>query len=381
MRDFEHIRQTVNAIDEDVVTLYLHVDPGERANQSTPRGWEIYMKSALNDIEKNHIDNADNNRDWKALRSRIEEFARDYNPEGGQSLVMFVGNDTFHTHEIRVALDNSHSYGDPMIVPLLWAVDEHEQYLVVLVDQEQARLLNVYLGRATVNDEIELDIQGYDFRERNYINSNRGLSYGNVQGQGAGNDRFEDMKDEHIKRFYKDVASELHDLTKQTESTRLILSGNQQSAHALKDNLPQPLKDMMVDIVPMPVESADHDVVKRIRQTALNYEREQELELVNEVIGFAKSEGRGALGADAVDKALEMQQVEMLILPWPPQDADLAKTYTLAAMKNGSRVELVHGAPALKLRGEGAEVAARLYYYIGDKPTEGEHEEAAPGNG
>ena len=123
MRDFEHIRQTVNEIDEDVVTLYLHVDPGARTNQSTPRGWEIYMKSALNDIEKNHIDNPDNNSDWKALRSRIEDFARDYNPEGGQSLVMFVGDNTFHTHEIRVQLDNSHSYGEPMIVPLLWAVD------------------------------------------------------------------------------------------------------------------------------------------------------------------------------------------------------------------------------------------------------------------
>ncbi len=381
MRDFEHIRQTVNAIDEDVVTLYLHVDPAERTNQSTPRGWEIYMKSALNDIEKKHLDNADNNKDWQALRTRIEEFARDYNPEGGQSLVMFVGNDTFHTHEIRVALNNSHFYGEPMIVPLLWAVDEHEQYLVVLVDQEQARLMNVYLGRATVNDEIEIDIQAYDFRDRNYINSNRGLSYGNAQGQGAGNDRFEDMKDEHIKRFYKEVADELQDLTKQAESSRLILSGNQQAAHLLKSNLPQSLKEMLVDIVPMPVDSADHEVVKGIRQAALNYEREQELELVNEVIGFAKSEGRGALGAEAVDNALEMQQVEMLILPWPPENEDLAKRYTLAAMKSGARVELVHGAPALKLRSEGVHVAARLYYYIGDKPTEDEREAAEPGNG
>jgi hypothetical protein len=378
MRDFEHIRQTVNAIDEDVVTLYLHVDPGERTNQSTPRGWEIYMKSALNDIEKNHIEKPDNNSDWQALRSRIEDFARDYNPQGGQSLVMFVGNDTFHTHEIRVQLDNNHSYGEPMIVPLLWAVDEHEKYLVVLVDQEQARLLNVYLGRATVNDEIEIDIQAYDFRERNYVNSNRGLSYGNVQGQGAGNDRFEDMKDEHIKRFYKDVASELQDLNETAEASRLILSGNQQSAHTLKNHLPHRLQEMLVDIVPMPVDSADHEVVERIRQTALNFERAQEMELVNEVIGFAKSEGRGALGAEAVDKALEMQQVEMLILPWPPEDEELAKKYTLAAMKNGSRVELVHGAPALKLRGEDADVAARLYYYIGDKPTEGEQEEAEP---
>lgn len=377
MQDFAHIRQTVESIDEDVVTLYLHVDPGYQPNQSTPRGWEIYMKSALNEIASKHIDNADDNASWQGIRERIELFVRDYNPSGGQSLVIFAGEDTFHTHEIRVQLDNNHAYGDPMIVPLLWAVDEHEEYLVVLVDSEQARLMNVYLGRATVNNEIDIDIQAYDFRERNYRNR-RGNAYDGVQGQGSGKDQYEDMKDEHIKRFYRNVADKLQEAAKDADASRLIIGGDKQAAHAFQEQLHQAQQDMFVGILPMRVDSDNHEVVKHIREMALDYEREQEQELVEQVIGFAKADGRGALGEEAVSRAFEMQQVELLVMPFPPKDEALAAEYTLRAMKSGAQVELVHGKPAAHLREEGGEIAARLYYYIDDSATESE--EAEPSN-
>jgi len=87
------------------------------------------------------------------------------------------------------------------------------------------------------------------------------------------------------------------------------------------------------------------------------------MDLVQQVIDFAKAGGRGALGRKDVDMALTMQRVETLILPWPTDDEKKATEYSARAFESGGRVELVHGAAADRLRQEGG-IAARLYYTL-----------------
>ena len=71
----------------------------------------------------------------------------------------------------------------------------------------------------------------------------------------------------------------------------------------------------------------------------------------------------GAAGWLAVHKALEMQQVELLILPWPVPDDSQATDMVLKTFASGGMVELVHEEAAATLGGAGG-VAARLYYAL-----------------
>ena len=82
---------------------------------------------------------------------------------------------------------------------------------------------------------------------------------------------------------------------------------------------------------------------------------------MNQVIDFAKSRGRGALGEEAVKMALDMQRVELLILSWPTNNPDLSDDLAFRALQLNSEIELVHGEAAERLNAEGG-VAARLYY-------------------
>jgi len=363
MLDFNHVRQLLKDMQEPVVTLYLHVDAGLRANQAEPPAWQIYMKNALSDIVTQAADSEQTR--LQNIKTRIETYLSGYTPSG-KTLIFFIGEKTQHIHELPIALENNFAYGEPFVVPLLWAIDEHQRYLIVLADQEQARFLTAYLGRATTDEEMSIDFDAYDFGQKRYVNNNRGGRVeGTSPGQSDSQDRFEDMLSAHLKRFYKDVAEQTREFVEKMGVSRVILGGNEKSAHAIRDLLHDKVKNRVITIQSIPIDAAEHQVVQRIEESALQYERNQEMALVEDVIGLAKSGRRGVLGVDKVQRAFEMQQIELLILPYPITDEQLAADLTLQALNSGTRIELVHGEPAMKLRDEGG-LAARLYYTVGE---------------
>jgi hypothetical protein len=358
MLTLDEIRNTVNSIAEDVVTLYLNVDPSELVNQNQPPGWRIYAKNSLNEIEtaQNESD------DWKATRAKVDDYLVDYAPQGGKSLVIFAGADTLHTYELPVRLENSWAYGKPLVLPLVWALDEYERYLVVLVDSEHARFLTAFLGNTRTRDEMTIDFYDYDFGEQNYVNNSRSAN-GQPMSQGANRESFEDMRDAHIRRFHKEIAETIRERMKKIGAERVVLGGNDRAAHQVHELLHEEAKSRVVGILPIPITTDDHQMNDSILEAATNYERETEMDLVNSIIELAKGGGRGALGYDDVQNALTMQQVELLVLPYPLDNEEQATEFMLKVMELNADIELVHGAAAIRLQEEGG-IAARLYYVI-----------------
>ena len=359
MLDTTVIQDLLEKTTDGVFSLYLRVDPAYQPNQNEQPAWHIYAKNALSDLTQQEGEDTN----WKTVHKHAETFINNYSAQS-KALVLFVNEEgVIDSFNLPLAIENHHSIGEIDVVPLLWAMDEYERYLVVLVDNQQARFVSASLGGASTNEEMSIDFDDYDFGNKRFIHANRGDS---IDGQqGSGGDNFADMKAEHIRRFHKDVAEQIRDVMRDLESERIILAGSEQAAHQVKSLLHDTVQKQVVDILAIPFDSKDSKIATEIQTAALNYERSNELDLVNEVIGFAKASGRGALGLDDVRQALEMQQVELLILPYPMDDETLASELTLSALKSGASVELVHGSAASHLDGEG-KFAARLYYSVSE---------------
>lgn len=359
MIDLDHLKQLVSEVDGNVLSLYLHVDPGYQENQADIPAWQIWLKNALRDIENGLAD--EEKPRWQAIQKRLDDYLTGYQP-GGKTLVLILGEDIEHIHELPVALDNAASYGEPLLVPLLWAIDEYERYLIVLVDKEQARFISAYLGYAFTDGQMTIDIDDYDFRQKTLMPASDGSR---ALREGSNRDRFEDTLEAHHRRFYKQIADETRRLAEEIDTDRIVLGGSEQAAHALQEELHESVAKLVIGILSIPMATRDSDVAEHIRQKAEAFERHNEMQLVEDVIGLARSEGRGALGLKDVQRALDMQQVELLILPFPMEDEALAKELSLKALEANSHVELVHGDAAERLRQEG-DVAARLYYAIAE---------------
>ncbi len=357
MLDLAQLRDQLGSMQEPLLSLYLHVDNARPENQSDNPAWKIERKNALSGLadEVNRLDQQDR---WDAIEGQVEAFFQGYTP-AGRSLVIFADGDTILTYELPVVLTSQANFGEALTLPLLWATDEYEPYLIVQVDSEQARFINAYLGDANTTGEMRLEIDDYDFRQKKMM-----PALNSTQASG-GNDRdkFDKTVQAHVQRFYNDVIAEVRRLLSEMDERRVILSGDEQAAHALHEQMSEADRQPIIGIAPAPLSLSEGDVMARVLDTALAHERDQENELVQIIVNAANAGGRGAVGPEAVIEALVQNRVELLVLPYPPRADDIANDLKQQAFERGTPIELVHGTPADTLEEAGG-VGARLYYTV-----------------
>ena len=71
--------------------------------------------------------------DW-IQSGRLEEYLAGYQPSS-KGLVLFVSPDFMRAVELPLQFENQAFFGKPAVAQLLWELDEHEPYLIVLIDQ------------------------------------------------------------------------------------------------------------------------------------------------------------------------------------------------------------------------------------------------------
>jgi hypothetical protein len=359
MIQFDEVKQLLEQADETTLTLYLNVDPQSSENVSANPGWKKWAKNALRDIEGEV--GQDRQDLWADIRTRTEQLLQDYQPQN-KSLGLLVGQSFERTFDIPFPIENQVSLGKPNVMPLLWALDEYEPYLIALVDQNEARFFVSYLGSAEFQPgtTLKLDFGAEHFGDKAVRVAPQ---TGEYVTRGSVRDEFADFVDEHVAQLHRKVVDQIKVMTDKHHARRIILGGNEQAAHHVRSLMPDKLAESVVAVLPIPILTYTQEMIEKAQPTALEYERQEEIKLVQEVIDLAKAGGRGALGWEAVRKALQMQQVELLILPWPLVDDSQATDLALKTFASNGKIELVHGEAAQLLGGEGG-LAARLYYAL-----------------
>ncbi len=351
MIKLENIKDLLDQTDDATLTLYVNVDKAAMENQATTPAWRIWVKNTLRDLDSSADAEA-----WNTVHDWVQNYFNDYEPTS-KGLLIFAGVSFQEVHELPLQFENHATFGEPFLTPLLSAMDEYKPYLVTLVDQESARFFIGYLGEIGFQESMEIDLEEYDFQQKTLTLSSAGLGVTQSSNQEA----FDRMIDEHRNRFYRDVIETTQKLAEHNQIRRVILGGSEQSAFALQHLMPDSLKADVVGVLNIPMRYNASDIFQHVLPVAQEAEEKQDMDIVNQVIDFAKSRGRGALGEEAVKMALDMQQVELLILPWPSQKPELSDSLAFQALQLNSKIELVHGEAAERLNEEGG-IAARLYY-------------------
>ncbi len=360
MIDLKQIKDINDTYSKHTLSLYLQVDPSYIENQSQTPAWTIWLKNELSNIQSSLMEK-DLTSLWNDISKRLDKHLSTYDISG-RTLVIFMDEENEYVEELPFAMKNRSHFGQPFVSPLLWAIDEYQQYLIVMVDQQKASFRKAYLGNLETQSEITIDL-GYDWGEKTLMPASGGD--GQALRQGNNREAFEDMIGEHVERFYKDIADEIKSIYDDESSLRVILAGDERSAHAVQKHLHESVNNHVVDILSIPMNASEKDIMERISQVAYNYERNYELDLIKQIKNSAYDNGRGLLGRDELKKAMEMQQVEMIVMPFSllQTDPDYAHQLAMWALENNSRIEFVHGLAADSLK-EIVDVAAQLYYSI-----------------
>jgi hypothetical protein len=353
LQEFAADEQDADSL-EDVLSLYLVVDPADERNQGQAK-WPIFLRNALAEIEdgldpeqtkqwKNvRLSDTSEKTKWARTRLRLENFIGGYRPQG-KTLALFIGPDRELFYELPVVLSNFAHYGKPQVAKFLRALDEYQEYLVVLFAQDRARAINMFLGESAEDVSIHVD-----------------QTWNRKVHKTAHDSSQADRLDEIDRRFARHAAAELdrHYLDSD-DVERVIFGGNMQLAHAVRNYLHPFVADHVIAMLPVPIDTPVHDIAVQIRPVAEAAEREAEEHLVNSLVNRAHAGGRAVLGKEAVSEALDRYAVSELVLPYPT-DMVAADELLVKAIRSSADLEFVEGKAADQLHDAGG-IGAFLYY-------------------
>jgi peptide chain release factor subunit 1 len=369
-RDIEQLQELSQAPGK-TLTLYLDVDQTNSANRR--RQFETQLKEMLRQLRASNP----NDDELVEATTEVEDIVKRVQPSG-KTLVLARHRGlgvTFRTL-VKIALPPGAHWGNGAYLrPLLEALDEHERYGIVLVDQKRARLLTVFFGEVEEHKDLFSDIPP----RPEAPSSDRQRSQ----------PRMERRHDESVSSHVRMVANELGRLLDQFEVDRLVIGGTVSAASELARVLPKRLRGRLVEVLPIPIAASPEDILARTSEVQMRLERAEELEIVRDLLKEFRKGGRAVAGLPATLEAVNQGRVWKLVYLQDLQleggscpkcnvlvnaadercplcgqkvreEEHLINVMSHAVLDRGGHVEVVKGPAAEALR-QVAEVAAILH--------------------
>ena len=369
-RDVEQLQQLSQAPGK-TLTVYLDVDQTNPANRK--RQFETHLKDLLKQLRASHPDD----EELAQACGEVEEITKRIEPTG-RTLVLARHRKLGVTFRkvIRIGLPSFAYWSNGAFLrPLLEALDEHERFGIVLVDQKRARLFTVFLG--DIEEHKDLISQIPPRPDAPTADKLRSQS------------RMERHNDESVSTHVRLVAGEISRLMEHLEVDRLIIGGNVGVASELARALPKRLRGRLIEVLPIPLAASTDDIRARASEVQTRLERAEELEVVRELLKEVRKGGRAVAGLSATLEAINEGRVWKLVylqglaldggvcdhcnMLFDPADERCAvcgekvdaephmvDRMARAVLERGGHVEMVDGPAAEALRSV-AEVAALMH--------------------
>jgi len=369
-RDVEQLQQLSQAPGK-TLTVYLDVDQTNSANRK--RQFETHLKDLLKQLRAAHGDD----EELAQACTEVEEIVKRIEPTG-RTLVLARHRRLGVTFRkvVRIGMPSFAYWSHGAFLrPLLEALDEHERFGIVLVDQKRARLFTVFLG----------DIEEH----RDLISQIPPRPDAPTADKLRSQSKMERHHDESVSTHVRLVAGEISRLMEQLEVDRLILGGNVGVANELARALPKRLRGRLIEVLPIPLTASSEDILARASDVQMRLERAEELEVVRELLKEVRKGGRAVAGLASTLEAINEGRVWKLVylqglaldggvcdhcnMLFDPADErcpvcgetvqaeqHMVDRMARAVLERGGHVEMVDGPAAEALRSV-AEVAAIMH--------------------
>jgi peptide chain release factor subunit 1 len=354
-----------------VLSAYLDLDPERQATRS----YRIVFKDLVT-AARDGLDEAAR-LDLEAEAAKVMGWLEAKQPDGrGLAIFSSLPAGLWQAWFLPVPMPDRLSFGvHPVVVPLLDTIDEHERYVVAVVDKESARLLTVFEG------VIESRIAFEDFVP------------GKHDQGGPAQPRLQRHHETHVIWHVKRVVDRLSRMLRDREFDRLILAGPDEAMAELRPSLPRELERRLVATVPAERFAGDAEILRSTLEVERQEEREDEQRTVGALIDGWRSKGPAVGGIAPTLEALWLRQVWTLVLaeglsgpggecpvdgllrPAEPGDCpacgstmvpldDVFDRAAQQAIIQDGRVEIVHGPAADRLRLDGEGLGAILRFRL-----------------
>ena len=289
-----------------VLSLYLNLAADQHGRDS----YDAFVRKALAERQKAFKDNTPARSSFDRDVQRIQDYlAADIN-RSTNGLALFAchaANEFFEPVQLQVPVEAHWLFvgSVPHLYPLAKLADQYPRYAADVLDTHQARIVVFGLG------EVERKAQVTNVKTRR--NSMGGWSQARYQRRA---DNFHLL---HV----KEVVEALDKIVTAENIQHIVIAGDDVVVPIVKEQLPQRLMDKLVDIVRMEKDVPEDELLRATLATLREKDAENDAEAVEETVGAWQANGLGTVGPEAVLNALQLGQVDELLISGTP---DLLKS-------------------------------------------------------
>jgi len=280
--------------DAPVLSLYLDMKVDE---QGRPR-YDSFLRKAWHDRGRALQGAA--RKSFDRDTERINTYLANEIPRSVHGLAVFAcaaADDYFEAVQLDPPIDQNWLFigSVPHLYPLARLNDQYPRYAALLVDTNSARLFVFHLGHAQVT-------------QVNNLKTRRTSMGGSAQA------RFQRHNENLHLHHMKEVVEVLDRVVREEVISQVVVACDEVAKPLLMDQLPKHLADKVVDVLKLDINTPVERVLSETMDALREKDAETDASKVEAMLDGWRGNGLGVAGPEDTRKALEMGQVEELLI-------------------------------------------------------------------
>jgi peptide chain release factor subunit 1 len=279
-----------------VVSLYLNTQPGQTGRDQ----YDAFVRKEFKMRGRTYPTGSPERSSLDQDLERIATFLQTELQPSANGVAIFACSaaELFETVQLTAPIEDHWLYvGDtPHLYPLARLESQYPRYAAVVADTNTARIF-VFAAGEVVNEQ---QLEGTKTRRT----SQGGWSQARYQRH---------LSNYHL-HHVKEVVDALERIVQQEGITQILLSGDEVVMPLLREQLPKPLAEKVVDHVKLDTYAPVAEVLSASLEAMRRLNERTDREKVDDALGAYRAGGLGVVGAEDTLAALEKGQVEELLI-------------------------------------------------------------------
>jgi peptide subunit release factor 1 (eRF1) len=282
------------------ISLYLSLAPNERGREDHHQ----FVRKVFKDRGQGFPEESPERQSFDRDAERILQYLESEAKTAWNGLAIFAssGSEFFEAIPLEAPLDHHELFigSVPHLYPLARVIDTFPRYAAVTLDTNKARIAVFSLGANQREEKIQ--------NEKTRRSQKGGWSQARYQR------RAENFHLHHI----KEVVDTLDKIVRDENINHIVVEAEEVALPIFKEQLPKHLAEKLVDVLTIQRDADDTNLLARTLEALRVKDAETDSEKVEELMNAWRSGGLGVAGPEATLSALQLGQVDELIITASP---------------------------------------------------------------
>jgi peptide subunit release factor 1 (eRF1) len=320
-----------------VLSLFLNA----QADQHGKDSFDPFLRKELGERVRTYPADGPERQSLEEDAERIREYVRSIEPSAnGVAIFSCSGAKLFEAVQLGVPIQQHKLYisSVPHLYPLARLVDDYPRHAVLVADTNAARIFVVAMNSIQSRQTIA--------NTKTRRHKMGGWSQARYQRH-VQNERMQHAKE---------AADALTRLVRDEQINSVIIAGDEVVVPLLRAEIPKDVAGKIVDTVALDTRAPEHQVLELTRELMAQKDIASDRERVEALFDAYRANGLGVVGAESTRKALEMGQVDELLITGMPDTLDAATEGASSAPSERSDEEQLADELIVKARETAAKV-------------------------